>query len=95
MGLAAVIQGCDGRSDRDARASLVRALRHAGDPRLLPVLHHVLDGEELDLAMPAARGIGLPLAESLPAQLLSVHLGLKTGWEPGTFRYIGKITLQE
>jgi hypothetical protein len=55
--LGAVIQGCDGVSSRDARASLLRALRHAGDARLLPALRATLDGEELDLAAPAARAL--------------------------------------
>lgn len=55
--LSSVVQGCDGASGRDARASLLRALRHAGDPRLLPALHSVLDGEELDLAALGARAL--------------------------------------
>ncbi|HMI93148.1 MAG TPA: hypothetical protein VK509_17375, partial [Polyangiales bacterium] len=55
--LCAVVQGCDGASNRDARASLLRALRHAGDARLVPALHATLDGEELDLAALAARAL--------------------------------------
>jgi glucosamine--fructose-6-phosphate aminotransferase (isomerizing) len=47
------------------------------------------------LPMPAARGIALPLAEILPVQLLSLHLGRLTGIEPGKFLHIGKVTLVE
>lgn len=38
---------------------------------------------------------GLPLAEMLPLQLLSVHLAAARGIEPGAFRFIGKVTLTE
>jgi tetratricopeptide (TPR) repeat protein len=55
--LSAVVQGCDGVSSREARASLLYALRHAGDARLLPALRATLDGEELDLSAPAARAL--------------------------------------
>lgn len=51
--------------------------------------------EPFNLGMPATHGIGLPLAEILPGQLLSIHLALKNGWEPGTFQHIGKVTLTE
>jgi len=47
------------------------------------------------LPMPSAYGIALPLAEILPIQLLSLHLGQATGREPGKFLHIGKVTLAE
>lgn len=46
------------------------------------------------LPMPAAYGIGLPLAEIIPVQLLCVHLCLSLGLTPGQFRYIGKVTTE-
>ncbi len=47
------------------------------------------------LPMPQASGIGLPLAEIVPMQLLSVHIAIKTGFIPGKFLYSGKVTLIE
>ena len=47
------------------------------------------------LPMPQASGIGLPLAEIVPMQLLSVHLARQMGHEPGKFLYSGKVTLTE
>lgn len=44
------------------------------------------------LTMPAAFGIGLPLAEIVPVQFLCVHLCLELGLAPGQFRYIEKVT---
>jgi glutamine---fructose-6-phosphate transaminase (isomerizing) len=44
------------------------------------------------IPMPAAFGIGLPLAEIVPVQLLCVHLCLQLGLTPGKFRYIEKVT---
>jgi hypothetical protein len=44
------------------------------------------------LPMPAAAGIGLPLAEIVPVQLICVHLCLEQGLPPGQFRYIEKVT---
>lgn len=44
------------------------------------------------LPMPAAVGIGLPLAEIVPVQLLCIHLCLEQGLTPGQFRYIEKVT---
>jgi glucosamine--fructose-6-phosphate aminotransferase (isomerizing) len=46
-------------------------------------------------AMPAVEGIGLPLAETLPIQLLTVHLARQAGRVPGKFKHIGKVTLKE
>lgn len=36
-----------------------------------------------------------PLVEILPLQMLSILLARRAGVEPGAFRYVGKITLQE
>jgi glucosamine 6-phosphate synthetase-like amidotransferase/phosphosugar isomerase protein len=47
------------------------------------------------LLMPQARGLGMPLAEILPIQLLTLHLAAELGFEAGKFRHIGKITLNE
>ena len=45
--------------------------------------------------MPAARGLGLPVAEIAPFQLLSLALAKQSGIEAGMFFYSGKVTLQE
>jgi glucosamine--fructose-6-phosphate aminotransferase (isomerizing) len=47
------------------------------------------------LPMPEGRGVGLPIAEILPIQLLSLHLGRLSGIVPGEFLHIGKVTLVE
>jgi len=52
-------------------------------------------GLENQLDMPSAAGIGLPLAEIVPIQLLCIYLSQQAGLEPGAFRHIGKVTEQE
>jgi glucosamine--fructose-6-phosphate aminotransferase (isomerizing) len=47
------------------------------------------------LLMPAAKGIGLPLAEIVPVQLLCLHMAQQAGFIPGTFRHISKVTTEE
>ena len=47
------------------------------------------------LPIPASAGIGLPLAEILPVQLLAYSLSLQAGITPGAFNHIGKVTLSE
>lgn len=47
------------------------------------------------LPMPAWSGIGMPLAEMLPMQMLSLALARQNGVEPGIFRHIAKVTLSE
>ena len=47
------------------------------------------------ISAPRAQGIGLPIAELLPVQLLSVSIGLRLGIVPGEFKFIGKVTLSE
>jgi glucosamine--fructose-6-phosphate aminotransferase (isomerizing) len=48
-----------------------------------------------ELPMPPVEGIGLPLAEMLPVQLLTVHLARQAGVVPGVFKHIGKVTTEE
>jgi glucosamine--fructose-6-phosphate aminotransferase (isomerizing) len=47
------------------------------------------------LPMPQASGIGLPLAEIVPLQLLSVAMATQAGIVPGKFLHSGKVTLTE
>ena len=47
------------------------------------------------LPMPLVGGIGRPLAEMLPIQLLTIFLAEQAGVVPGQFRHIGKVTLVE
>jgi len=47
------------------------------------------------ISAPRAQGIGLPIAELLPVQLLSVSIALQRGVVPGEFKFIGKVTLEE
>jgi HEAT repeat protein len=56
--LCAVIEGCDGISDRRARAALLGALHNAGDRRLLPALRASLESGIAELEIPAARALG-------------------------------------
>jgi glucosamine--fructose-6-phosphate aminotransferase (isomerizing) len=50
---------------------------------------------EPQLLMPHAIGIGLPLAEIIPIQMLTIHMAVENGIEPGKFFRSGKITLSE
>jgi len=50
---------------------------------------------EPQIRMPYAVGIGLPLAEIVPIQMLTIHLALENGVEPGKFFRSGKVTLSE
>lgn len=47
------------------------------------------------LWMPAASGIGLPLAEIVPIQLLTIACAEQAGLEPGKFFHTGKVVLSE
>ncbi len=53
------------------------------------------DAPKPHIPMPDATGIGAPLAEILPIQLLTLHLANELGVEAGKFRHIGKVTLSE
>src|SRR5258706_10941827 len=50
---------------------------------------------EPQLHMPYAIGIGLPLAEIIPIQMLTIHMAVENGIEPGKFFRSGKVTLSE
>ena len=52
-------------------------------------------GEGSILPTPYASGIGLPLAEIIPIQLLCILLSQRAGITPGMFRHIGKVTTEE
>ena len=80
------------RSVRDLNYRLWRELRQKGMNALW--VESQWDGEIAggSLPMPTAAGIGLPLAEIVPVQLLCVHLCLELGLTPGQFRYIEKVT---
>jgi glucosamine--fructose-6-phosphate aminotransferase (isomerizing) len=47
------------------------------------------------ITIPHATGIGMPLGEIIPIQLLCVLLSKLRGFEPGKFRHIGKVTTIE
>jgi glucosamine--fructose-6-phosphate aminotransferase (isomerizing) len=67
------------------------------DLRLMEVNTCLLSTQAADgvLPLPPAAGLGLPLAEIVPVQLLCYHLCERLGIEPGSFRHIGKVTLTE
>lgn len=50
---------------------------------------------ETCIPMPHVQGIGFPLAEIVPVQMLTIHIALANHVEPGKFFRIGKITLSE
>jgi glutamine---fructose-6-phosphate transaminase (isomerizing) len=50
---------------------------------------------ETCIHMPHAQGIGIPLAEIVPVQILTIYLALENNVEPGKFLRTGKITLSE
>ena len=51
-----------------------------------------VDATRPALAMPAAQGLGLPIAQIVPIQLLSLYLARLGGFEAAAFRHLGKIT---
>ena len=55
------------------------------------------DGIQLEsqIHMPHAMGIGFPLAEIIPIQMLTIHMALENDVEPGKFFRSGKVTLSE
>lgn len=56
---------------------------------------HLLAAHSGDIVHPAAAGAGLPIAEMLPLQMLSVHVAESTGFVPGQFRHSRKVTVAE
>jgi HEAT repeat protein len=55
--LSAVVEGADGVTSLEARRALVQALRHSGDPRLVPSLGSLLAGPDTVLVVEAARAL--------------------------------------
>jgi glucosamine--fructose-6-phosphate aminotransferase (isomerizing) len=53
------------------------------------------DKQDWQIEIPQVPGIGIPLVEILPVQLLSIHLAQQIGVEPGRFFRSGKVTLEE
>jgi len=49
------------------------------------------ESEIPSIVLPNYRGIGLPIAEIVPIQLISINVGKQTGFRPGDFRYLGTI----
>jgi glucosamine--fructose-6-phosphate aminotransferase (isomerizing) len=47
------------------------------------------------LVLPSADEVSRPLVEILPLQMLTILMANRTGFEPGQFRNIGKITIRE
>lgn len=43
------------------------------------------------IVLPKCRGIGLPIAEIVPIQLISINIGKQSGFRPGDFRYLGTV----
>ena len=87
------------RADPERFGGDHRGLR--GDQRVHECQHEVafsgIAGRQAEfggaaLAHPSARGIGLPLAQVVPLQLLSYHLAEQAGFEPGAFRAVSKVT---
>ncbi len=56
--VACVIEGADGSASREFRFELLSSVVYAGDPRLLPALRVVLEGDVPELAPNAARALG-------------------------------------
>jgi tetratricopeptide (TPR) repeat protein len=55
--LCAVLEGCDGVSDADARRALLESLRCAADPRLVPSLVGILENRRPEFVPDAARAL--------------------------------------
>jgi glutamine---fructose-6-phosphate transaminase (isomerizing) len=53
------------------------------------------DSDLPTICLPTVDEIVRPLVEIMPLQLLTIVMAQRTGFEPGKFRHIGKITLQE
>jgi glucosamine--fructose-6-phosphate aminotransferase (isomerizing) len=47
------------------------------------------------LLLPSVDEIAHPLVEVLPLQILSIVMAQRNGFEPGKFRHVGKVTIQE
>jgi glucosamine--fructose-6-phosphate aminotransferase (isomerizing) len=58
-------------------------------------LANKVDPQLRTLLLPSVDETVRPLVEILPLQMLSIVMAQRTGFEPGKFRHIGKVTLQE
>jgi glucosamine--fructose-6-phosphate aminotransferase (isomerizing) len=54
-----------------------------------------IDPQLPTLKLPEVDETVRPLVEILPLQMLTIVMAERTGFEPGIFRHIGKVTLQE
>lgn len=90
-GLTALVFAGD-KSVRDLNRRLWSELGEKGVNALW--IERAAEGQPVTnvLHMPDAYGIGQPLAEIVPVQLLCIHLCLELGLTPGQFRYIEKVT---
>ncbi len=79
---------------RDLNRRLHAELREAGARAVWVAAPGEPDSPD-SLPVPRSEGIGLPLAEIVPIQLLSIHIARANGVEPGKFFRVGKITLSE
>ena len=55
----------------------------------------LIDAGVKEIPAPTAHGTGLPLAEIVPFQLISVAFAESRGVPPGEFRFVGKVTTKE
>jgi len=55
----------------------------------------LIDAGAKEIPAPTAVGAGLPLAEIVPFQLISVAIAQSRGLPPGEFRFVGKVTTKE
>jgi glucosamine--fructose-6-phosphate aminotransferase (isomerizing) len=82
------------RETLELNRRLLKDLNEAGTRALW-----ITSPEEADhdscICMPRAQGIGIPLAEIVPIQMLTIHLAMANNVEPGKFFRVGKITLSE
>lgn len=82
------------RETQELNRRLHKDLNDAGARALWVTTPEEADHETC-IHMPGAQGIGIPLAEIVPVQMLTIYLALENNVEPGKFFRTGKITLSE
>jgi glucosamine--fructose-6-phosphate aminotransferase (isomerizing) len=82
------------RETRELNRRLHKDLKEAG-ARAIWITSPEETDQEMCIYMPGAQGIGIPLAEIVPIQILTIHLAMAKDVEPGKFFKVGKITLSE
>jgi glucosamine--fructose-6-phosphate aminotransferase (isomerizing) len=82
------------RETRGLNRRLYQDLNEAGARALWITSPEEADHETV-IHMPPAQGIGFPLAEIVPIQMLTIHLAESNNVEPGKFFRTGKVTLSE